>query len=105
MSETIELFEKVNLYQETQRAEVDMAMVRALSLCLPMAGGCGWTDALLCHHHQEGLGRLPEYIPSVGSVLLFNSGENPYQKVESKPQLYQSALSLTRMAGVVHLVG
>lgn len=28
MSETIELFEKVNLYQETQRAEVDMATVR-----------------------------------------------------------------------------
>jgi hypothetical protein len=29
------------------------------------------------------LGRLPEYIPSIGSVLLFNSGENPYQKYTS----------------------
>ncbi|GAB9474770.1 Carbon catabolite repressor protein [Globisporangium polare] len=57
MTDVVELYEKVNLYQETQRAEVDMAL--------------------------EGLGRLPEYIPSVGSVLLFNSGENPYQKYTS----------------------
>lgn len=57
MTDVVELYEKVNLYQETQRAEVDMAL--------------------------EGLGRLPEYIPSVGSVLLFNSGENPYQKVSA----------------------
>lgn len=55
MTEVVELYEKVNQFQETQRAEVDMTL--------------------------EGLGRLPEYIPSVGSVLLFNSGENPYQKV------------------------
>lgn len=55
MTDVVELYEKVNQFQETQRAEVDMAL--------------------------EGLGRLPEYIPSVGSVLLFNSGENPYQKV------------------------
>ncbi|TYZ66964.1 hypothetical protein PybrP1_001774 [[Pythium] brassicae (nom. inval.)] len=57
MTEVVELYEKVNQFQETQRAEVDMAL--------------------------EGLGRLPEYIPSVGSVLLFNSGENPYQKYTS----------------------
>ena len=24
---------------------------------------------------QEGLGRLPQYLPSIGSILLFNSGE------------------------------
>lgn len=55
MTEVVEMYEKVNLYQEAQRSEVEMT--------------------------QEGLGVLPEYIPSVGSVLLFNSGENPYQTV------------------------
>lgn len=62
MTDVVELYEKVNQYQETQRAEVDMAL--------------------------EGLGRLPEYIPSVGSVLLFNSGENPYQKVRAPGDPY-----------------
>ncbi|RAW27074.1 hypothetical protein PC110_g16534 [Phytophthora cactorum] len=57
MAEVVELFEKVNEYQKTQQPEADM--------------------------EKEGLGRLPEYIPSVGSVLLFNSGENPYQKYTS----------------------
>uniref|UniRef100_A0AAV1TA19 WASH1 WAHD domain-containing protein n=1 Tax=Peronospora matthiolae TaxID=2874970 RepID=A0AAV1TA19_9STRA len=57
MAEVAELFEKVNEYQKTHQPEVDM--------------------------ETEGLGRLPEYIPSVGSVLLFNSGENPYQKYTS----------------------
>ncbi|KAI9905194.1 hypothetical protein PsorP6_013753 [Peronosclerospora sorghi] len=57
MAEVIDLFEKVNEYQKTQQPEADM--------------------------EKEGLGRLPEYIPSVGSVLLFNSGENPYQKYTS----------------------
>ncbi|RLN86966.1 hypothetical protein BBJ28_00013463 [Nothophytophthora sp. Chile5] len=57
MTEVVELFEKVNVFQKTQQPEADM--------------------------EKEGLGRLPEYIPSVGSVLLFNSGENPYQKYTS----------------------
>ncbi|CAI5732642.1 unnamed protein product [Hyaloperonospora brassicae] len=57
MAEVMELFEKVNVYQQTQQPEADM--------------------------EKEGLGRLPEYIPSIGSVLLFNSGENPYQKYTS----------------------
>ncbi|KAJ0410665.1 hypothetical protein ATCC90586_003734 [Pythium insidiosum] len=57
MTETIELFEKVNPYREITSGEVDMS--------------------------KEGLGRLPENIPSIGSVLLFNSGENPYQKYTS----------------------
>lgn len=26
---------------------------------------------------KEGLGKLPSYLPSIGSVLLFNSSENP----------------------------
>jgi hypothetical protein len=55
MTEVVDLYEKVNLYQEAQNTGVDMT--------------------------QEGLGVLPEYIPSVGSVLLFNSGQNPYQTV------------------------
>lgn len=29
---------------------------------------------------QEGLGRLPHRIPSISSLLLFNSSENPYKK-------------------------
>ncbi|TDH72253.1 uncharacterized protein CCR75_003266 [Bremia lactucae] len=57
MAEVLELFEKVNEYQKTQQPEANM--------------------------EKEGLGRLPEYIASVGSVLLFNSGENPYQKYTS----------------------
>lgn len=28
----------------------------------------------------EGLGRLPSYLPSISSVLLFNSDENPYKQ-------------------------
>lgn len=32
---------------------------------------------------EKGLGRLPPYVPTVGSVLLFNSGENPYQQYVS----------------------
>lgn len=31
----------------------------------------------------EGLGRLPPYLPSVSSILLFNSDENPYKKYVS----------------------
>ena len=31
----------------------------------------------------EGLGRLPAYLPSVSSVLLFNSDENPYKQYVS----------------------
>ncbi|KAF1336508.1 Carbon catabolite repressor protein, partial [Globisporangium splendens] len=57
MTEVVDLYEKVNLYQEAQNTGVDMT--------------------------QEGLGVLPEYIPSVGSVLLFNSGQNPYQTYTS----------------------
>lgn len=32
---------------------------------------------------KEGLGRLPTYLPSVSSILLFNSSENPYKKYQS----------------------
>ena len=28
---------------------------------------------------DDGLGRLPEYLPSVSAMLLFNSSENPYR--------------------------
>ena len=31
----------------------------------------------------EGLGRLPAYLPSISSVLLFNSDENPYKQYSS----------------------
>ena len=31
----------------------------------------------------EGLGRLPAYLPSISSILLFNSDENPYQLYHS----------------------
>ena len=31
----------------------------------------------------EGLGRLPSYLPSISSVLLFNSDENPYKQYVS----------------------
>ena len=36
---------------------------------------------------QEGLGRLPEHLPSISSLLLFNSGENPYKKYHSLDNL------------------
>lgn len=32
---------------------------------------------------KEGLGRLPTYLPSVSSILLFNSDENLYKKYQS----------------------
>nr|CCA14063.1 carbon catabolite repressor protein putative [Albugo laibachii Nc14] len=57
MNEVVEMFEKVNAYREPKSAEVDMS--------------------------KEGLGPLPDYISSVGNLLLFNSGENPYQKYTS----------------------
>ncbi len=34
-------------------------------------------------NHQEGLGRLPSYLPSINSVLLFNTDENPYKTYAS----------------------
>eukprot|EP01111_Echinosteliopsis_oligospora_P006493 TRINITY_DN2065_c2_g1_i1.p1 TRINITY_DN2065_c2_g1~~TRINITY_DN2065_c2_g1_i1.p1 ORF type:complete len:451 (+),score=207.45 TRINITY_DN2065_c2_g1_i1:90-1442(+) len=36
---------------------------------------------------QEGLGRLPHHIPSVSSLLLFNTRENPYKKFSSVDNL------------------
>eukprot|EP00823_Brevimastigomonas_motovehiculus_P007198 TRINITY_DN619_c5_g1_i1.p1 TRINITY_DN619_c5_g1~~TRINITY_DN619_c5_g1_i1.p1 ORF type:complete len:562 (+),score=177.50 TRINITY_DN619_c5_g1_i1:102-1787(+) len=36
---------------------------------------------------REGLGRLPAQLPSISSVLLFNSDENPYKKYESLDNL------------------
>jgi hypothetical protein len=36
---------------------------------------------------KEGLGRLPAYVPSVASVLLFNSSENPYHDYTTKDNL------------------
>lgn len=30
--------------------------------------------------NKQGLGRLPEYLPTVSSLLLFNSAENPYKE-------------------------
>ena len=82
MAEVAELFEKVNEYQKTHQPEVDM--------------------------ETEGLGRLPEYIPSVGSVLLFNSGENPYQKVRRVKEVEKEvvgALIVTVYARAVYVVG
>jgi WAS family protein 1 len=32
---------------------------------------------------KEGLGRLPRHLPSVSSLLLFNTQENPYKKYVS----------------------
>ncbi|ETW10349.1 hypothetical protein H310_00672 [Aphanomyces invadans] len=57
MAEVLDLFERVNPAVETCRAEINMA--------------------------KEGLGPLPDNVPSIGSVLLFNSGENPYQQYTS----------------------
>ena len=33
--------------------------------------------------NHEGLGRLPYFLPSVSSMLLFNSSENPYKNYNS----------------------
>jgi len=44
------------------------------------------TEALTGDEEQEmaeGLGRLPAYLPSISSVLLFNSDENPYKQYVS----------------------
>ncbi|KAF0699707.1 hypothetical protein As57867_009717, partial [Aphanomyces stellatus] len=57
MAEVLDLFERVNPASEGRKVEVNMA--------------------------KEGLGRLPDDIPTIGSVLLFNSGENPYQQYTS----------------------
>ncbi|OQS06427.1 carbon catabolite repressor protein [Thraustotheca clavata] len=53
MAEVVDLFERVNPYEATSKAEYHMA--------------------------KEGLGSLPEQVPTIGSVLLFNSNETPYQ--------------------------
>jgi hypothetical protein len=36
---------------------------------------------------DEGLGRLPHHIPSVGSMLLFNSNINPYKDYQTLDNL------------------
>ncbi|OQR94333.1 carbon catabolite repressor protein [Achlya hypogyna] len=53
MAEVVDLFERVNTFKQTRKAELTMT--------------------------EEGLGSLPEQVPTVGGVLLFNSSETPYQ--------------------------
>ncbi len=36
---------------------------------------------------QEGLGRLPEYLPSIADLLLFNTSYNPYRAYVSLDNL------------------
>ena len=43
--------------------------------------------ALSVNSKQEGLGRLPSHLPSVSSILLFNTAENPYKKYVSLDNL------------------
>jgi len=45
---------------------------------------------------QEGLGKLPEFLPSVSSMLLFNSSENPYRKYSTIDNLVSSLLAKER---------
>lgn len=45
---------------------------------------------------EEGLGRLPDSIDSVGSLLLFNTGENPYTRY-----VQRDPLGGTKRAGAV----
>ncbi|EQC39925.1 hypothetical protein SDRG_02581 [Saprolegnia diclina VS20] len=53
MAEVVDLFERVNTFKATRKAEDIMK--------------------------EEGLGSLPGQVPTVGGVLLFNSSETPYQ--------------------------
>jgi len=48
--------------------------------------------------HAEGLGKLPGYLPSVSSVLLFNSSENPYKDYSSFDNLVSA---ITRERDVI----
>lgn len=43
---------------------------------------------------REGLGRLPDHLPSVSSLLLFNSTENPYKAYKTLDNLSGKALKL-----------
>ncbi len=47
---------------------------------------------------HEGLGRLPDPLPSVSSLLLFNSNENPYKAYKMLDNLSGSALKLRERA-------
>jgi hypothetical protein len=49
-----------------------LAATNAAAARGPLGNRGGDTDA-------EGLGRLPHYLPSVSSLLLFNTAENPYK--------------------------
>ncbi len=43
---------------------------------------------------REGLGRLPDHLPSVSSLLLFNSSENPYKAYKTLDNLSGKGLKL-----------
>ena len=43
---------------------------------------------------QEGLGKLPPFLPSVSSLLLFNSQLNPYKKVLQRTTVHTTLILL-----------
>lgn len=45
---------------------------------------------------EEGLGRLPDSIDSVGSLLLFNTGENPYTRYVQRDPLGETKRTAVR---------
>ncbi|KDO23165.1 hypothetical protein SPRG_09973 [Saprolegnia parasitica CBS 223.65] len=64
MAEVVDLFERVNTFKATRKAEDIMK--------------------------EEGLGSLPGQVPTVGGVLLFNSSETPYQNYVLVDNLFGS---------------
>jgi len=68
-----------NLSLKERRALPDSTSIAEMfaSLSAPLVGQY---DPTLTQDLQEGLGRLPSYFPAIGSILLFNSSENPYKK-------------------------
>uniref|UniRef100_A0A023GF94 Putative was protein family log 2 n=1 Tax=Amblyomma triste TaxID=251400 RepID=A0A023GF94_AMBTT len=46
--------------------------------------------------NEEGLGRLPESTESVGSLLLFNTGENPYTRYVQRDPLVSAKRTVSR---------
>lgn len=75
---------KTKVQIESRLPEVTRELLKAKSKPLPIPHGRkkhgGGKERSQDMETGEGLGSLPRYLPSVSSLLLFNTAENPYKK-------------------------
>eukprot|EP00954_Amorphochlora_amoebiformis_P002017 157009-Amorphochlora_amoeboformis.AAC.1 len=78
---------KADFLNAAERANTS-ELFSELSKLIPKIGSTGREEKN--QSSDEGLGKLPHYLPSISSVLLFNSSENPYKDYSSFDNLVSS---------------